>query len=387
MTILHIITRLILGGAQQNTILTCQAQVQAGHRVVLLYGPIYGPEGSLLEMAKTSGATLMEVPAMRRALLPGHDWFCYRALRKIIRDLRPDVVHTHSSKAGIVGRAAAWAEHVPAVIHTVHGLPFHERNPAFLNRLYVLSERWAARRCHHLIGVTQAMIDAFAEHRISQRSMSTMIPSGMDVSSFEVSPETRRKTRRELGIADDAPVLGIAARLDEFKGQADLVEILPKLLENKPKLKLLLVGDGWYRPRIEKLIDEKNVRSSVIMTGLVPPNRIPSLISAMDVHALPSYQEGQPRTMVQALLAGVAIVGYDAGGIGEICMDQETGLLVPVGDKQALAQAIERLLDDPALRQRLVARGKPYAQKRFDHRQMVQQINQVYDRVLASSKR
>lgn len=378
MTILHIITRLILGGAQQNTILTCQAQVQAGHRVILLYGPIYGPEGSLYETAKASGAELVEVPAMRRALLPGHDWFCYRALGKIIGDIRPDVVHTHSSKAGIVGRAAAWNRKVPAVVHTIHGLPFHERNPAIMNQLYVLSERWAARRCHRIIGVTQAMIDAFARHRIGLPPQFSMIPSGMDVSSFEVSPQVRAATRAELGIAPDAPVVGIAARLDEFKGQADLVEILPKLLETRPNLKLLMVGDGWYRPAIEKRIDEKKNRSSVIMTGLVSPDRIPSLMSVMDVHALPSYQEGQPRTMVQALLAGVAIVGYDAGGIGEICLHEKTGLLVPVGNRDQLAQAIGRLLDDPPLRQRLIAQGRPYARERFDHQQMVRRIEQVY---------
>ena len=168
MKILHIITRLILGGAQQNTVLTCAAQVRAGHSVCLVYGPIYGPEGSLLDDALASGAQVICVPSLRRAVLPPHDVRCYRALRSLIRKIRPDVVHTHSSKAGILGRAAAWREKVPAVIHTIHGLPFHDRQSCIERGLYVAAERWAARRCHRIVGVTRAMCDAFADHRIGR---------------------------------------------------------------------------------------------------------------------------------------------------------------------------------------------------------------------------
>ncbi|MEX0741352.1 MAG: glycosyltransferase, partial [Phycisphaeraceae bacterium] len=121
MKILHLITRLILGGAQENTLLSCEGQAAAGHEVTLAFGPIYGPEGSLLERAQGGGYELAELSAMIRAVRPWTDVRCYYQVRKLIRELKPDVVHTHSSKAGIIGRAAAWAEGVPAVVHTIHG--------------------------------------------------------------------------------------------------------------------------------------------------------------------------------------------------------------------------------------------------------------------------
>ncbi|MFA7237534.1 MAG: glycosyltransferase, partial [Phycisphaeraceae bacterium] len=108
MKVLHLITRLILGGAQENTVLSCEGQRQAGHDVTLAFGPIYGPEGSLRDRAERSGCKLVELPAMKRAILPGTDWRCYRQCLRLIREIKPDVVHTHSSKAGIIGRMAAW---------------------------------------------------------------------------------------------------------------------------------------------------------------------------------------------------------------------------------------------------------------------------------------
>ncbi len=387
MKILHIITRLILGGAQQNTVLSCAAQVRAGHDVHLAFGPIYGPEGSLLNEARKSGATLHEVASLRRAVLPGHDLFCYAALRRLIRGIKPDVVHTHSSKAGILGRAAAWRErrpNLPAVIHTVHGLPFHDQQPGVINHAYIVAERFAARRCHKIIGVTQAMCEAFAAHDIGRPEQFGVIPSGMDVDAFAVPPDTRPTTRKELGIPLDAPVLGIVARLDRLKGQDDLLDILPDLLERHHDLRLLIVGGGWHRAALEKRVAATpGLEKRVIFTGLVEPARIPSLLSAMDVHALPSYQEGQPRTMVQALLAGVAVVGYDAGGIGEVCRDDETGLLVPAGDRATLSAAVDRLLCDVPLRNRLANQGRAFARGRFDSRNMVAAIERVYEQALS----
>ena len=389
MHILHIITRLILGGAQQNTVLCCKAQVAAGHRVTLAYGPIYGPEGSLLEEAKASGAELREIKWMRRAVLPVHDWLCGRALRKLIRELKPDVVHTHSSKAGIVGRGAAWKERVPAVVHTIHGLPFHERQSRLVNAIYTKAERWAAKRCHKLIGVTQAMCDEFLSRRIGKPAQYTVMPSGMDIAPFAAAaddPSLRQKTREELGIPQDAPVVGIVARLDKNKGQKDLLDILPGLRRTHPNLRLLFVGEGWLRATLEELVDLEGATDAVIFTGLVPPARVPSLIAALDVHALPSYEEGQPRALVQALLTGVPVVGYDAGGIRDVCLDGKSGILVPLGDRTKLAEAIRTLLDNVAMRHRFAAFGRAFAKEHYDARIMVEPLQRVYEDVLSARR-
>jgi glycosyltransferase involved in cell wall biosynthesis len=382
MKVLHVITRLIVGGAQQNTIASCAAQVAAGHQVWLAYGPIYGPEGSLLDEAEKSGAVRVEIKSMRRAILPVHDWLCYRALRRLIRDVKPDLVHTHSSKAGILGRAAAWAERGggrPVVIHTIHGLPFHERQPRVVHGLYVASERWAARRCDRLIGVTRAMVEAFQANNIGTAEPFTVIPSGIDLSKFvPPPPESRAAVRRELGISADAPVVGILARLDPLKGQDDLLDILPRLRERYPAVKLLVVGGGWHHAALEARVKREGLGDAVVFTGIVPPSRVPEMLGAMDVNTLPSYQEGQPRTLVQALLCGVPIVGYDAGGIGEVCIDGQTGRLVPVGNRDALADAILWMLDHPAERRALTERGQAYARERFDLRSMIRRLEEVY---------
>lgn len=382
LTILHVITRLILGGAQQNTIMSCAAQTAAGHRIALAFGPIYGPEGSLLHEAQQSGAELIEIPHMRREISPWHDVLCYRDLKRLIRRLRPDVVHTHSSKAGILGRAAAWSQRVPAVIHTVHGLPFHDRQPRWLHRAYVTAEKWAAQRCHHLIAITPAMRDAFAAQGIAPPQRFTVIPSGVDMTRFKADPAQRAAVRAELGIPPDAPVLGIVARLDPLKGHDDLLDIFPRLRERLPELRMVWIGDGWDRARLEARIRQLGAQDRVMLLGLVPHEQVARLLTAVDVKALPSYQEGQSRTLVEALMCGCGIVAYDAGGIGSICIDGQTGRLVPVGDRDALAQAILWMFEHPDQRAEMIQRGQAHVQARFDARLMHAPIEQVYRQVL-----
>jgi len=380
MKILHVITRLIFGGAQQNTVMSCRAQVVAGHVVTLAFGPIYGPEGSLLEEAKTTGAELVEMPSMRRAVNPYRDVLCCRALRRLIRRVQPDVVHTHSSKAGILGRAAAWAQHVPAVIHTVHGLPFHPRQPAIIQRAYITAERWAARRCHHLIAITPAMVEAFVQHNITPQEKFTVIHSGVDASKFSPRPQLRDGVRRELGIPVHAPVVGIVARLDPYKGHDDLLRIFPRLERRITGLRMLFVGDGWGRAKVQR---HPLVRAGkVVLTGLVSLERIPGYLSAMDVKVLPSYQEGQSRTLVEALLCACPIVAYDVGGIRSICIDRQTGLLVTAGEVDTLADAIAWMLDHPAERADMARRGRAHVQQTFTAERMFEQLEQLYHKVL-----
>ena len=383
MKIVHVITRLILGGAQQNTIMTCKEQVDSGHQVTLAFGPIYGPEGSLLDDAQASGAELVELPMLRREVLPLHDLHGYYAIRKLIRRVKPDVVHTHSSKAGIIGRAAGWHEHVPAVIHTVHGLPFHGRQPKWVHGCYVAMERWAAGRCHHLIAITQAMIDAFEAKAICGADKFTVIPSAVDLSLFDhVDRSVGSVVRRERGIDEKAFVLGILARLDRLKGHDDLLDITPQLTARIPNLYLMFIGDGWDRSRLQQRIIANRLQDKVIMTGLVPHSDLPRLLTAVDVKVLPSYQEGQSRTLIEALLCGCGIVAYDVGGIGSICIDHQTGRLVPLGDHNALAEAIIEMFENPGQREQLIRHGRDHVYRYFNAEDMVCKIESVYQRVL-----
>ncbi len=382
MRILHVITRLIQGGAQQNTVLSCAAQVRAGHDVHLAFGPIYGPEGSLLDEAQATGATLHEVASMRRAIHPWHDARCYLALRRLIRDIRPDIVHTHSSKAGILGRVAAWHEKVPVVIHTVHGLPFHDRQPRWLHQAYVTLEKYAARRCHHLVAITPAMVQAFRQKRIAPPDRFSVIPSGVDLSRLEIAPDARLHAREKLGLPPDAPVVAILARLDPLKGHDDLLDILPTLLQRFPTMQVLFIGDGWHRPHLERRLARSGFSEHVQLLGFVPHDQVRAVLPAADVKVLPSYQEGQSRTLVEALLCGCGIVAYEVGGIPSICIEGRTGKLVPVGDRSALADAITWMLEHPDERQAMVEQGRMLVREKFSAEYMTRELESLYQRLV-----
>jgi glycosyltransferase involved in cell wall biosynthesis len=393
MTILHLITRLIFGGAQHNTVMTCAAQAAAGHEVHLGVGPTVGPEGDLYAEAEQAGAVLHHIPSLVREASPLMDWCCYRALRGLIREVQPDVVHTHSSKAGIVGRAAAWKEGGKhgrrSVVHTVHGLGFNDRQRPIVRRLYVGLERYAAKRCHRLIAITPQMIDAFEQHRIATRDRFTVVPSGVQLDRFGPSPAgTREQVRDRYAIPQDAFVVGLLGRLDALKGQRDLIDIYPRLAERLQKkhpsrpVHLLFIGDGFDRANVERAIAKAGLAGRATITGLVPYDQVARVLSAVDVSVLPSYQEGQSRTLVESLLCGVPVVGYAAGGIPSIIRDGVTGRLVPVGDKPALVDAVVGVLTEPDPARWMTEAGAAHVRKRFDVATMAESIRGVYDLAL-----
>lgn len=396
MTILHLITRLIFGGAQHNTVMSCAAQVAAGHTVHLGVGPTVGPEGDLYAEAEQAGAVLHHIPSLVREASSLSDWRCYRALRRLIREVEPDVVHTHSSKAGIIGRAAAWKEGGKqgrrAVVHTVHGLGFNDRQRPAVRRLYVGLERYAAKRCHRLIAITPQMVDAFEHHRIAPRDRFTVVPSGVQLERFGPSPSgTREAVREQYGVPADALVVGLLGRLDALKGQRDLIEIYPRLAERLKKkhparpVHLLFIGDGFDRPNVEQTIADAGLADRATITGLVPYEQVARVLSAVDVSVLPSYQEGQSRTLVESLLCGVPVVGYAAGGIPSIIREGVTGRLVPVGDKPALGDAIAEVLTQPDEARWMTEVGAAHVRKRFDVSMMAESIQGVYDLACADA--
>jgi glycosyltransferase involved in cell wall biosynthesis len=383
MRIMHISTRLIVGGSQENTILSCEGQVDAGHEVSLVYGPIFGPEGSLRERAqKCCGIELIETPNLVRQLAPIRDYRCYSDLKRLIKAWKPDVVHTHSSKAGIIGRAAAWKLGVPCVIHTIHGLPFHPYEKAWRNAIYIASERWAAKRCHRIACVAQAMRDQALVKGIGQKDQFVTVFSGMEVETY-ISPEKERDVvRSELGISPEDYVIGTVSRLAQHKGHDDVLDALGGELQDNPSMKLLWVGDGWRREKLEKRIREIGIEKQVVLTGLVQPETIANYIAAMDVLVHPSYREGLPRTVVQAMLGGKPVVAHDVDGTREVCIPEKTGYLIDVGDYKAMREAVLELQTNPEKRELLGSAGRSLCENQFAASKMVQSLDLLYKEVL-----
>ncbi len=383
MRIMHVSTRLILGGSQENTVLSCEGQADGGHDVSLVFGPIYGPEGSLFDRVKAHGnIETIETPNLVRELAPVKDFKCKQDLRKIIRDWKPDVVHTHSSKAGILGRLAAWKEKVPCVIHTIHGLAFHPYQSKWRNGVYILSERIAAKRCHVIACVADAMRDQALKQGIGRPEQYVTVYSGMEVERY-VSPQwSRDEVRRELGISEDDFVLGTIARLAELKGHDDLLDSLEGLMNQRSNLKLLWVGDGWWADRLLGRVKSMGLADRVITTGLVPSEEIPKYLQAMDVLCHPSYREGLPRTVTQSLLSGTPVIANDVDGTREVCFDGETGRLIPPGDLTALREATEWMMDHPVERAEMGRLGQTLCRERFAASRMVEHLEEIYQKQL-----
>lgn len=378
MKIVHIITRLIVGGAQENTLLSCEGQHQLGHDVTLITGPAIGPEGSLMERAQRFGYRVEVIDEMRRAIHPSRDWKTYRRLIERLEAIRPDVVHTHSSKAGIIGRWAAHRAGVPIIVHTIHGLAFTASTRALVNGMYKFLERRTARISNKIVCVADAMTKQSLTANIGRADQYVTVYSGMEIEPFLNPPVPRTEIRARLGLADDHVAVGTIARLFELKGHDDLLDLAPRLCEKFPDLRFLWVGDGLLRQQFEDRIAAMNLKDRFILTGLVPPAKIPELVNAMDILVHPSRREGLARALPQAALAGKPVITYDIDGNREALIDGKTGFLLPPFDKDRLAESLGTLMGDAAMRESFGAAGREFAKHRFAASVMVNELEKVY---------
>ena len=381
MHVVHFITRLILGGAQENTVLTCEGQHDAGDRVTLVTGPAVGPEGTLIPRARAHGYEIVELPGLLRNLRPRADRAAMRDFAEMLRTWKPDLVHTHSGKAGVLGRAAAARAGVPAV-HTVHGPSFHPFQNPVSRALFTAAERWAAKRTAHFISVADAMTDQYVAAGVAPRERFTTIRSGMDVDAFLTPPDGRGELRAKFGFGERDVVAAKIARLSDLKGQAYLLDAAARLKDSHPHLKYLLVGDGPLRGELERRVAAEGLENAVKFAGLVPADEVPEHVHAADLVVHTSLREGLPRVLPQGLIAGKPVVAFDADGAKEVCLTGETGFLIPPRDVPALAEALAVLAADAGLRRRLGAEGRRRFADDFRTETMVRRIREVQRAVL-----
>jgi len=384
MRIAHIITRLILGGAQENTVLCCEDLIHFfGEDVLLITGPPLGPEGSLLERARKNGVPVEIVPSLRRAINPWLDWQSYWAIRRILRHFRPDVVHTHSAKAGILGRLAAWKLGVPVIVHTVHGAPFHPYQSRLARWFCREAEKWAARYCDKLITVADAMKDLLIRHGVAPPDKCVTILSGMEVEPFLTCEVSREEARKELGYSPQHIVVGKIARLFRLKGHDDLIAAANQAVRINPQLRFLCVGGGVLEKQLKKQVSRLGLEPYFHFAGLVPPENLPRYLSAMDIVVHTSLREGLARVLPQALLAGKPVISYDIDGAREVVLPEKTGVLLPPRDVEGLVAAILRLAENPQLRFQWGEAGRQWCAERFPHEKMSREIHALYCRLLS----
>ena len=380
----HVITRLDLGGAQDNTL----------HTVTHL-GPPYAPHlyagrGGMLdaEASQRLGDAVTFVDALVHPIRPWRDVAAVRALRAEFMRLRPSIVHTHSSKAGILGRAAARLAGVPVIVHSIHGFGFHDRQPAWLRRALVAAERAVAPWTTHFVSVAQAHVERGAALGIVDPERATVLRSGVHLDELAAAAERagsagRTALRTRLGLPAEGPLVGMVACLKPQKAPLDFVEAAARVAAARPDVSFVMVGDGPLRQAVETRARALGIGARLHLAGW--RRDVPDLLAAFDVAVLTSLWEGLPRVVPEAIAAGRPIVATAVDGTAEILRDGETALLAPPSDPEAIARQVLRILDDEALARRLAAAARPLLGA-FDIDAMVREQERLYARLLGQAE-
>ena len=378
----HVITRMIVGGAQENTLLSVEGlQKRPDLDVTLISGVDGGPEGDLLSRARHT-TQLIVVPELARSINPIADLRAFLRLYTLFRRGRYHIVHTHSSKAGALGRVAAKLAGTPIVVHTLHSLVFHEYQPWIVNRALWTVKKICAPLTDYFISVSEVIRQKAIAARIVREDNSSTIYSGMELEWFLRARGDGARIRQELGIPANAPVVGKVARLFRLKGHDQLLDAAPAIVQQCPDVRFLLVGDGILYEHLQQRLQKLGIRDNFVFAGLIDRERIPELIAAMDVVVHTSLREGLARVLPQALAMGKPCVSFDIDGAPEVVLEGRTGFLVRPGDSEGLARAVVQLVKDRELRATMGEAGRKVVDPAFRAETMVAQIGAVYDQLL-----
>ncbi|MFA6004556.1 MAG: glycosyltransferase family 4 protein [Elusimicrobiota bacterium] len=371
MKVAHIITRLDLGGAQQNTCHTARNLDPQRFDALLIYGP-----GGVLD----AEAAVWPQPPRRivvadlvREISPLRDLKALFALRRILHAERPDIVHTHSSKAGILGRLAAWSAGVPVRVHTFHGFGFHDRQPAWRKTLYVWAERLCARLSQALIFVSRDNQHYAQSHGIGDPARYHLIRSGVKLSELPARVDAAQK-KKELGLAADSRLVLSVGNLKPQKNPMDFLHMARRVSAAVPDAAFVFVGDGPLRAPLAAAARALGAR--FVMPGW--RRDVAELLAAADAFVLTSLWEGLPRALVEAMRSGLPAVCYATDGVKDLIKDGENGFTVAQGDTGLLARRVQTLLTDPGLSKRLGQAAAASIGLEFDIDNMVRQQEALY---------
>ena len=371
MRVLTIVTRLNIGGASPPVIALAAGLRARGHESVLVAGTPEPAEGSMNEDAMRAGAVLELVPALRRNPHPIRDARAFAELLAIIRRQRPDIVMTHMSKAGAVGRVAALLARVPVVVHTYHGKGFGVFDGGWKTSLVVMLERALARTASASIVVSEKQREEFIGLRVDRPEKLKTIRYGLDLDSYANPAGTSSRLRERLDLPADALLVGVVGRLVAIKGQDVFIRAAAALASRFPRVHFVLVGDGDRRVQYEQLVQDLGVSRRVSFLGW--RRDVPQVLADLDVVVLPTVNdfEGTPLAVIEALAARRPVVATDVGGVGEVIRHRETGMLVPPRDTSALAEAIAELLEHRADARRMAAEGQRKVMSLYQQTRMI----------------
>ena len=381
-----------MGGSAQNTLLTALNHDPQYYNVRIIKGSTR--ESAMTEAetrlvneqlttANKRGIEVIDLPSLVRRISPLNDITAFISIFRILRRSKPDIVHTHTSKAGILGRLTAWMARVPIIIHTPHGHVFYGHFGRSLSRIFLQMERLLGKITHHHIALTPEECNDYLSLRVAQPNNTSVIHSGVDLQRFSKGAKQRTEKRKELGFSPHSLVVGYVGWLIPIKGVTYLVNAMAKIVEQHPKSLLVLVGKGDDKGeeeiKLKEQVERAGLADKVRFLGWRPD--VDEIMGCFDIFVLPSLNEGMGRVLVEAMAAGLPIVASRVGGIPDLVKHGENGLLVPPADTSALEKAISALLQDGARRKRMGKAGKkmcgPYSAEA-----MVEQIDVLYTELL-----
>ncbi len=352
--IIHVITKLELGGAQKVTLMTLERLPRDRYELAL----VSSPDGLLVEWANNiPGLSRFWIPSLIREVRPIQDARAFFALWRLFRHERPDAVHTHSAKAGIIGRWAARLAGVPFIFHTMHGFGFNDFQTPAVRRFYVWLERLTAKVTTRLFVVSYANADKGEKCGIFRRGDWTLCRDAISVDEF-IQNGPRRNRLREWGIPDDRVVVGMVACLKPQKSPEDFVEVAAKVLQKAPNAHFVMAGDGELRQSVEARVRDRGIGERITLLGWVNEREMPEVYRNLDIVVLTSLWEGLPCVFSEAMAVELPIVATNVDGAREAIVDSDNGFLHEPHDIDGMARSVLRLIADSQLRMEMGRRGK-----------------------------
>ena len=381
-SVAHVITRMIVGGAQENTLSSVQGlSAMDKYEVSLLTGAETGTEGDLLTGLEPR-FDLRYVPGMVRSINPMQDARALRWLYDHFKMQAPEIVHTHSSKAGVLGRVAARMAHVRVVVHTLHSLVFHDYQPAPVRMTYRQVKRAMVPFTDHYVSVSDDIRERAVAAGVGKAEQHSTVRSGFNTVAFEAALVPQADARAQLGLPHDRLIVGVVGRLFPLKGHEEVLAAAPALVRKHPEVLFAFVGGGPLEPQLKEIVDARRLSKHVTFVGRLAPEVVPVAFSAFDILAHASLREGLARVIPQGVLARVPVVCYDLDGSREVVDNGGNGFLVQPRDTGRMADRLGILAADERLRKELGGKQADRIRREFSVDEMVRRLDELYGRLL-----
>lgn len=394
--VLRILNRLAVGGPVLNACYLTK-YMAPDFETLLVVGERESHEKSAEHLTEQLGIQFVTIKGMGRSLNPASDYFAYRELRKLIKDFKPDIVHTHAAKPGALGRLAASAEKVPAIIHTFHGHVFHSYFNSAKTKFFINTERYLAKKSDAIIAISaQQKKELVQDFKIAPEEKFRIVPLGFDLDRFRTGQEEKReKFRTEFNVAADEIAIGIIGRLVPVKNHYLFMKAIKYVFDNTGrKIKAFIIGDGETRADLENIANEVGMKFStekdaqhlhpLVFTSW--RSDVDVINAGLDIVCLTSFNEGTPVSLIEAQAANKPIVSTRVGGIADIVIEGQTALLADVQDTELFCEHLLSLVEDDSLRQQMGGGSHEHVMSRFSYQRLVDDMSKLYYELLERKK-